>query len=405
MSRFEKHFRMRENDIIEYVKEKLDFFLDDEKLICSEIGDGNINYVFRVLGIDSGKSLVVKHADIADRSCGDPLDVDRNRIEANALIQQGLNCPAMVPAVHLFDPVMSCLVMEDLSDHKILRSELIEYKTFQGLGSDLSEFLVDTLLPATDLLMDPMVKKNMVKEYINPELCEISERLVFTEPYLNGRGKNTLTALESSYAEDELYSDNLLHLEAAKLKLDFLTNAQTLIHGDLHTGSIFIKPGSVKVIDPEFAFFGPMGYDVGNVIANLFFPLIRATVDIEDSGQKDIFRYWVEDTIKELVDEFIIRFDVKLKLGAKEPFAQDPEIREWYLEDVLKDASGFAGLELIRRIVGAAKVRDITSIKDDSSRARAEQIGIVLGKELIFNRESITNGEAYILAFRRALSR
>ena len=26
-----------------------------------------------------------------------------------------------------------------------------------------------------------------------------------------------------------------------------------------------------KVIDPEFAFYGPMGYDIGNVIGNLFF--------------------------------------------------------------------------------------------------------------------------------------
>lgn len=405
MSRFEKHFRMRESDVVEYIKEKLDFFQDGEKLICSEIGDGNINYVFRVQGIESGKSLVVKHADIADRSCGDPLDVDRNRIEANALIQQGIYSPRMVPVVYLIDPVMSCLVMEDLSDHKILRSELIEYKTFQGLAEDLSEFLVDTLLPATDLIMDPMVKKNMVKEYINPELCEISERLVFTEPFLDGRGKNSLTALQSSFAKDELYSDKLLHLEAAKLKLDFLTNAQALIHGDLHTGSIFIKQGSVKVIDPEFAFFGPIGYDVGNVIANLFFPLIRATVDIEDNSQKEIFKYWAEDTIKELVDGFVIRFTVMLKLEAKEPFAQDPEIRDWYLRDVLKDTSGFAGLELIRRIVGAAKVRDITSIKDDSSRAKAERIGIALGKELMINRESITDGEAYLSAFRRALTR
>ncbi len=28
----------------------------------------------------------------------------------------------------------------------------------------------------------------------------------------------------------------------------------------------------MKVIDPEFSFYGPMGYDIGNVIGNLFFP-------------------------------------------------------------------------------------------------------------------------------------
>jgi 5-methylthioribose kinase len=43
-----------------------------------------------------------------------------------------------------------------------------------------------------------------------------------------------------------------------------MNNAQALIHGDLHTGSILIKEDSMKVIDPEFAFYGPMGYDIGN---------------------------------------------------------------------------------------------------------------------------------------------
>ena len=40
-------------------------------------------------------------------------------------------------------------------------------------------------------------------------------------------------------------------LEVAKLKFDFMTHAQALIHGDLHTGSIFIKEDSTKVIDAD----------------------------------------------------------------------------------------------------------------------------------------------------------
>lgn len=55
------------------------------------------------------------------------------------------------------------------------------------------------------------------------------------------------------------------------LKYLFLTNAQSLLHGDLHlhTGSVYITREETKVIDPEFAFYGPMGYDMGNVIAKI----------------------------------------------------------------------------------------------------------------------------------------
>lgn len=404
MTMFEEHFRMREDDIVKYVKEKLDFFEPDESLRCQEIGDGNINYVFRVTSMDSPRSLIVKHADIADRSCGDPLAVDRNRIEANALVHQGRLSPRMVPKVYHFDPVMSCLVMEDLSDHRILREELVNYRTFDSLGKNLAEFLVDTLLPSTDMLMDQMEKKRLTKEYVNPELCEITERLVFTEPFLNGRQKNSLTALEDSFAIKELYSDRSLHLEAAKLKMDFLTKTQSLIHGDLHTGSIFIKEGSVKVIDPEFAFFGPMGYDVGNIIANLFFPFIRATVDRSEDENKEIFIYWIQDTIRELIESFKLGLLLKLKVNAKEPFALDDKVRDWYLEEVLKDSAGIAGLELIRRTIGAAKVKDITSIKDESERATAERLCISLGKELVLNRSKILDSDSYFDAFKRAQS-
>lgn len=49
----------------------------------------------------------------------------------------------------------------------------------------------------------------------------------------------------------------------------FIEQAQSLIHGDLHTGSIMVTPESTQVIDSEFAFYGPMGYDIGAFLGNL----------------------------------------------------------------------------------------------------------------------------------------
>ncbi|MFA7746590.1 phosphotransferase, partial [Salinicoccus roseus] len=56
---------------------------------------------------------------------------------------------------------------------------------------------------------------------------------------------------------------------ADELKAIFLNSAETLVHGDLHTGSIFADEHETKVIDPEFAYFGPIGFDIGQFIANL----------------------------------------------------------------------------------------------------------------------------------------
>lgn len=49
----------------------------------------------------------------------------------------------------------------------------------------------------------------------------------------------------------------------------FCERAQALVHGDLHTGSIMVTHESTQVIDPEFAFYGPMGFDIGAFLGNL----------------------------------------------------------------------------------------------------------------------------------------
>ena len=50
MSRYDTYFLMKEADVIEYVKAKYpDFFAPEAVLTVKEIGDGNLNYVFRVV--------------------------------------------------------------------------------------------------------------------------------------------------------------------------------------------------------------------------------------------------------------------------------------------------------------------------------------------------------------------
>jgi 5-methylthioribose kinase len=43
---------------------------------------------------------------------------------------------------------------------------------------------------------------------------------------------------------------------------------EALLHGDIHSGSIFVAEGSLKAIDAEFG-FGPIGFDIGTAIGNL----------------------------------------------------------------------------------------------------------------------------------------
>ena len=400
MSRFDTYFLMNQDDVIDYVKEKLDMFEKDAKLSVKEIGDGNLNYVFRVWDENSGKSVIVKHAGVELRISKEfKITTDRNRIESEILILVDKLAPGLVPKIIMYDTTMCACCMEDLTGgYQLMRYALIKGETFPLFADDITTYMVNTLLLTTDIVMGHKEKKELVKNYINPELCEITEDLVYTEPYADLRNRNNVFPPIADFVKRELYDDKELKLEVAKLKFDFLNNAQALLHGDLHTGSVFIKQDSTKIIDPEFAFYGPIGYDVGNVIANLFFAWCHADAEFEP-GKRESFCEWIHETAIKVIDLFVEKFNVCYDEYVTEYMAKVPGFKEHYLNSVLADTSGVTGLELNRRTVGMANVKDLTTISDQDKRARAEKICISAAKDFIKNRVNYKTGEQFWSCF------
>ena len=77
---------------------------------------------------------------------------------------------------------------------------------------------------------------------------------------------------------------------------------------------------------------------------------------------------------------------------------------ESYLGTILADTAGVAGLESIRRIVGMANNKDITTIADEEKRARAERIIVTLAKNYILNRSRFVSGADYRKAIEEAIA-
>ncbi|MEG2512766.1 MAG: S-methyl-5-thioribose kinase [Acetivibrio sp.] len=406
MSRFDTYFLMKVEDIEEYVQEKLNFFPKDAKLECKEIGDGNLNYVFRLRDGNTGKSIIIKQAGEELRISKEmKLSTDRGRIEAKILGIQGKAAPGLVPEVYLYDNVMCAMLMQDMVGHTMMRTGLMQHETYPLFAEHISTFLVNSLLLSTDVVMGHKAKKEYVKSFINPDLCEISEDLVYSEPFMDYNHRNNVFPPNAEFVKKELYEDKKLHLEAAKCKFDFMNHAQALIHGDLHTGSIFINQEHTYVFDPEFAFYAPMGYDIGNIIANMFFAWCNGDAVMEDGAEKDKFCGWVLDTIEEIVDKFIAKFKVSFQENVTDPMAKTEGFMEWYLDTVLRDTAGVAGFESIRRVVGMANVKDITGIQEEAKRGRAEKIVITLAKNYIMNREvSFKKGADYRSAIQDAIN-
>lgn len=409
--KFETYFLMAEEDAVDYVRsqaQKTDTlsFLDTKgEMTSTEVGDGNLNYIFRVAD-SKGNSVILKQAGHTLRiSKAMKISVDRNRIESEILILQDKMVPGGVPRIFVYDTVMCACLMEDLRHHTLMRTALLNHEVFPKFAEWISTFMVNTLLSTTDLAMDHKAKKLLQQKYVNPELCEISEELVYTEPYNNMKGRNNVFQPIKDFVKKELYEDKKLHLEVAKLKFDFMNNAQALIHGDLHTGSIFINQESAKVFDPEFAFYGPMGYDIGNIVANMIFAWCNGEATIEDPGQKQSYLAWVEGTIRDIVDFTFQKMGTLYDEITTEPLAKTAVFKDWYIGTVLADTAGVTGLELNRRIVGMANVKDITTIPDEAKRARAEKICITAAKEYILGRNRLKTGGDFLTVINNAAAK
>lgn len=397
MSRFDTYFLMKTTDVPEYVKEK-GYMPKDAALTVKEIGDGNLNYVFRVVDAAAGKSVIVKQAGEALRISAEMhVSTDRNRIESEILQIEWKYAPGLVPKIFGYDTVMCACVMEDLSDHQLMRYALMRHETFPRFAEDISTFMVNTLLKTTDVAMEHKAKKDLVKRFINPELCEITEDLVLTEPYNDCNHRNLVFPKNAEFVQRELYGDEALHLEIAKIKFDFMNNAQALIHGDLHTGSIFVKPDSTRVFDPEFAFYGPMGYDIGNVVANLIFAW-----DNGWAAGESAFCDWALTTIQEMLNLFKRKFLACFDECVTDRMAKTPGFKEWYLSTIMADTAAYAGTELIRRTVGMAQVKDVTTIEDPEKRAYAERLNILCAKDYILHRQAFQQGGDFVEAVKRA---
>jgi 5-methylthioribose kinase len=394
---------IHEGNIREYLLAVPGLFPNNACLQVCEIGDGNINFVYRIKDELSGRSVIVKQAQPYLRSSGKDrnLTTDRIRIESEVMKIQGEICPDLVPRIYHQDMKEALFVMEDLSDHEIMRKGLIRGKRYPLFPEHIGTFMAHTLYKTSDFTLEAKEKKAMQARFINPEMCEITEKLVFTVPYYDDQ-----TTRYTPGAEIEgiaLRNNEPLKMEVAKLKEAFLTSAQALIHGDLHTGSLFVTETSTKAIDQEFAYYGPMGFDVGAVLGNLVLNYAAHEYHSPVAAERQSFRDYLLDTIQGVWQVFDREFNRLWQEHNQETTAQAKGYREDYLSRLFADSLGFAGCKIIRRI-GRAQVEDFTSISDPDIRAKAERLALKIGETLIMERCEFKSIHAVIQRIREIQS-
>jgi 5-methylthioribose kinase len=369
-----------------------------------EVGDGNLNLVFLVTGPQGG--VAAKQALPYVRMIGEswPLPLSRAYYERLALADEAAHAPARVPALVHHDDGMALTVMELLVPHRTLRGALVEGERFPNLAGHLAEFLADTLFFSSDLAMPAAARKERIAAYLgNTAMCRITEDLIFDEPYFDAPMNHHTPGLADVVAA--FRADIPLRIAAQEMKARFLAAPEALLHGDLHTGSVMVTAQDTRVIDPEFAFYGPIGFDVGMIVANLLMAHLAQPGQLPHAATDS----WLLDQATALWTGFAQRFADHWRARDPERHGQlyaiaagDEVLREAAIarriDAIWHDALGFAGCEIIRRILGLAHVADFESIADETVRAACERHALALGRALLVDRAAFPDIAALVRA-------
>lgn len=324
-----------------------------------EVGDGNLNLVF-VVRDGRGRSVVVKQSLPHVRTDPSwPMTQERTLREARALAAHGAADPDHVPRLHAVVPERYALVMEDLSDHRVWRHELLAGRFVPGVAAELGRHVARVGFATSVHGLHPHEHKRRLAASVNPELGEITEDLVFTEPLVDHEHNAVLPGNRADL--DALRHDAAFVAEVGAAKTAFMTRLESMLHGDLHTGSVFVRGEgtlSVRAFDSEFGAYGPLAFDLGMLWGNL----LLASAAAQARGDAALARALADEP-----PALLAAFEAEYR--ALWPTRRDPRVwgdaeLERYVGEVLRDAPVFAAAEVVRRLVGFAKVVDVEQLPE-----------------------------------------
>ena len=394
--------------------QKLMKFLLDNKLIKEEvtisyIGDGNLNHVYCVRG--KTKAICVKQALPWCKCIGShfPLSLKRAFFESEALKFHNSICPDLVPKFIYYNEDLFLFVMDFLEEHEVLRNGLMKGIIYKGIGNKIGQFVGKSCFYSSAQHLNPQEMRHRMSFWNENTLCVLTEQVVFSDPYVFS-SLNRWTTPQLDDKVNEIKNDVMLILKVYELRQKFITKKQALIHGDLHSGSIMVDiKGSCKIIDPEFSFYGPIGYDTGNIIAHF---IINYFTHCALNGNNEEYNEWILQEImlfwKSFEDEYLHLWNTKDLRIDDFPglFEKNTEIlfkiQKKFIQEVLVDTLGFAGTEIIRRILGIAHVADFEKIKSKEVKANCEDLALNLSRLIIIEASSINSIEDLVEILRKS---
>jgi 5-methylthioribose kinase len=283
----------------------------DEKIISlSKPGEGNMNYLLRV---DTGKRTFIVKQSRAYVEKYPKVRAPADRVITESLFYQKV---APVQTVQNYMPNLlgldrqnNVMVLEDLGKSN-------DFSFLYDLEQHLKKEDLVSLLDYLNGLHASFYKAIIDEELTNLELRMLNHEHIFRYPFMedNGFDLNTvqdgLQELALSYKKDRQLKQKIEVLGSL-----YLSGGNYLLHGDYYPGSWLKTQKGIKIIDPEFCFYGSREFDLGVLLAHLYLTQQESHL------------------VSVVIDEYVAYSELDLEI-----------------------LNGFTGVEIMRRLIGLAQL-------------------------------------------------
>mmetsp|Transcript_8837 Transcript_8837/g.13113 ORF Transcript_8837/g.13113 Transcript_8837/m.13113 type:complete len:409 (+) Transcript_8837:123-1349(+) len=361
--------------------------------IASELSGGNVNFTYVMEG-EEGKSVIVKHSMPYIKILEDwKLDTCRSGFEVDHLLYTQERTPEHVPQIYHYDKEKAIIVMKHVKNALTMRQSMLKEQQLDDAANHVATFLANSLFFSSDLALSIDKKYNLLQKYAgNYQLVAITDQVIMSEPYIKGCPNNSWDEVHNQLVDTIQNNMNLKNI-IRQLRERFRNHPQALCHGDAHTGSILVTtPEQGKhqtyFIDPEFCFFGPMGFDIGLFVGNTLISIIVNQHKHNKLTYNTLLSdFWMvfETTFSKLMDT-----SAPEEANISNIYTDKKAWLKNFMNDLFIDTLAFAGCAMVRRIIGVASCLDMNVFGDQELKQRqmAERKVMQIGEQLIENYQS-----------------
>lgn len=305
----------------------------EEVVRIARAGEGNMNLVLRVA--TDRRSMIVKQSrPWVEKYPSIEAPADRMLVEMAFYdaVRDHEGLAAGLPRLLAADRGLRLAAFEDLGD-------VVDFTSMYADGAEGNGALA-WLAGWLSALHGAPFPDPLRRDLANRAMRRLNHAHLFDIPLRpdNGLDLDAITPGLQAPA-DRLKSDRAYRDAVVELGRLYLEDGPVLLHGDFYPGSWVRGADGPRVIDPEFCFFGPAEYDVGVLVAHLFFARVA------------------DDAIRDVLSAYT------------PPAGFDGEL-----------AGRFAGMEVMRRLIGVAQLPMVRTL-DEKEALLGRSRSLVLGLE------------------------